>query len=53
MKKLKKKYNLKFVIATSLIKPTIYGALNVLKQKDLFDDVFYCDIFLKKQKKTL
>ena len=53
LKKLKKKYNLKFVIATSLIKPTIYGALNVLKQKDLFDDVFYCDIFLKKTKKEI
>ena len=53
LKKLKKKYNLKFVIATSLIKPTIYGALNVLKQKDLFDDVFYCDIFLKKTKKDI
>ena len=53
LKKLKKKYNLKFVITTSLIKPTIYGALNVLKQKDLFDDVFYCDIFLKKTKKDI
>ena len=53
LKKLKNKYNLKFVIATSLIKPTIYGAINVLKQKDLFDDVFYCDIFLKKTKKEI
>ena len=53
LKKLKKKYNLKFVITTGVIKPTIYGALNVLKQKDLFDDVFYCDVFLKKKTKDI
>ena len=53
LKKLKKKYDLKFVITTSLIKPTIVGCLNFLKIKDLFEDIFTTDVYLKKLKKDI
>jgi phosphoglycolate phosphatase-like HAD superfamily hydrolase len=46
LRELKKKYNLKFVIVTSLYNGTIGGVLNKLGAGDLFDGVYGCNVDL-------
>lgn len=46
LEKLKTKYNLKFVIITSLWIGTFEGALNVLNKNNLFDEIYALDVTL-------